>query len=107
MDPVWRSLPSDLVSKIICKVKVVDEKFKTDVKFGVLDHLTKRLDRMFDQDSTNEWILVTLLCITDLRDLVVETDDIQSVIEVLWAGTNQDQVDSFTDAVDLRLSLSF
>lgn len=33
MDPVWRSLPDDLVSKVLCKVHVVDDDFKRELKF--------------------------------------------------------------------------
>lgn len=64
MEGIWRELPVDLSDKICNKltdVRRINEELKTDLKFGLLDFLCKRLDRLYCQEMTNVIVMDSLL----------------------------------------------
>lgn len=110
MDGIWRELPIDVSEKICNKlidVRRINGELKTDLKFGLLDFLCKRLDRLYCQEMTNVVVMDSLLEILGYKiryAMFNDEDPIYSLIEVLWAHMDSDQMMEFYDMVDNMLN---
>ncbi len=113
MDQIWRELPSHVSDKICDKlihVRRIDDYMKTELKFGLLDILCKRLDRLFHKDLTNVIVMDTILEILGLKIkyAVFNSDDpIIYLIESLWDYMTPDDIIKFYEFVENTMNSPF